>query len=700
MDFTKDNIFSKRPTLLIDLRFPRNIARRVRRPFCTDSSKFIDSLLAARLAWLTSLQRLKPVENTRFIFVPNLFSLISRPGRGSRFEKNLDVKLPQTRFPGSADVQQSSRLLFVKSIQALSSGVSQTELAGDHTEVSSVPGSSADVSSVPAHAVPAPIRTPPSIVQPFQGLFSWALQTKPLGDHTDVPLVSKRGGRTTRREIIKNQAPLLRKKIILAYRYSCGSTKIPEESTFVKHPQMVPTGSLQTETATQFGVPPFFNSEVGSDKGTHTVVFAERVNPSHIQAAKLPSTTRPSSEIDRISRQIDSSDDVSSDIITRYSHFPAVRILHAAPAHIKKPPSFVQPFQSVFSRALPRKSKGDHVEVPPVRKRGGRTTRREIIKNQTPLLKGKTILAYPYSYSSTKIPEEPTFVKHAQMAPTGSLQTETVTQFGVPPFFNSEVDSDKDMHTVVFAQRVNPSHIQAAKLLSHTKPSSEANRFNRQTDSSDDMSSDVVNKYFAFPAVRIHTDFVADSIARALDADALTIGKHIFFASGKFNLSTPEGIALLGHELTHVHQQLERGKSFSRREMDESQYQSLESQALANEERIYKFYNSPAMASASPQRNEMLQVYQNRVMESPSFVYGTSSPASEVPLHFSTIPQLKLASGSSGAVPPVFNEAVPGEEARGISETPSQEANIKEIAERVYSLLKKKLTIERERRGR
>ncbi len=179
------------------------------------------------------------------------------------------------------------------------------------------------------------------------------------------------------------------------------------------------------------------------------------------------------------------------------------------------------------------------------------------------------------------------------MVPTGSLQTETATQFGVPPFFNSEVDSDKDMHTVVFAQRVNPSHIQAAKLLSHTKPSSEANRFNRQTDSSDDMSSDVVNKYFAFPAVRIHTDFVADSIARALDADALTIGKHIFFASGKFNLSTPEGIALLGHELTHVHQQLERGKSFSRREMDESQYQSLESQALANEERIYKFYNSP-----------------------------------------------------------------------------------------------------------
>lgn len=96
----------------------------------------------------------------------------------------------------------------------------------------------------------------------------------------------------------------------------------------------------------------------------------------------------------------------------------------------------------------------------------------------------------------------------------------------------------------------------------------------------------------------------------------------------------------------------------------------------------------------------MLQVYQNSVVESPSFVYGTSSPASGAPLHFSTIPQLKPASGASGAIPSVFNEAVPEEEASGISETPSQEVNIKEIADRVYSLLKKKLTIERERRGR
>ncbi len=486
MDFTKDNIFPEKPVVLIDLRFPRNVERRVRRPFSTESPKFIDSLLAARLPRLTSLQRLKPIENTRFVFVPNLFPLLSRLG-GARFEKSLHRNFIQTRSPRSAP-------------------------AGDRAKVSSVPGS-ADVPSALVQAAPAHIRKPPSFVKPFQGLFSRALHTKLKGNQADVPPVSK-------------------------------------------------------------GI----DASAGS-----AIPFA---GPS----------------------------DVSRLLTVKHS----------------------------------------------------------------------------------------TFVKHPQIVPTGSSQTERVkTQFSVPSFYSPEVDSEKNTHNFVFAKRVSPSNIQAAKLLSPTKPSSETDTANRQTDSSDGISSDIFHKYSAFPAVRIHTDFIADSISRALDADALTIGKDIFFASGKFDLSTPEGIALLGHELTHAQQQLEMGGPLSRPEINESQYRSLESQALENEEKIYKFYSSPAMLSALPRKNEMLQVYQNSVVESPSFVHGISTLASGPPLHSSPVPQLKSTSGTSGAIPPpVLDEGISGEETSRTLKTPSKEANIEEIAEKVYGILKRKLMIERERRGK
>jgi len=58
--------------------------------------------------------------------------------------------------------------------------------------------------------------------------------------------------------------------------------------------------------------------------------------------------------------------------------------------------------------------------------------------------------------------------------------------------------------------------------------------------------------------VRIHTDGVAAQAARALGAEAFTVGNDIFFASGKFAPHTPAGRKLLVHELTHVAQALRR----------------------------------------------------------------------------------------------------------------------------------------------
>jgi hypothetical protein len=56
-----------------------------------------------------------------------------------------------------------------------------------------------------------------------------------------------------------------------------------------------------------------------------------------------------------------------------------------------------------------------------------------------------------------------------------------------------------------------------------------------------------------FAAVRVHQD----AYAQAIGAQAFTRGTDIYFAPGRFDPSSPQGLELLGHELTHVKQQAE-----------------------------------------------------------------------------------------------------------------------------------------------
>lgn len=60
---------------------------------------------------------------------------------------------------------------------------------------------------------------------------------------------------------------------------------------------------------------------------------------------------------------------------------------------------------------------------------------------------------------------------------------------------------------------------------------------------------------FDFGRVRIHDDGAAHRAARALDANAFTVGDHIAFADGKNSPTTSAGRRLLAHELGHVVQQ-------------------------------------------------------------------------------------------------------------------------------------------------
>jgi len=58
-----------------------------------------------------------------------------------------------------------------------------------------------------------------------------------------------------------------------------------------------------------------------------------------------------------------------------------------------------------------------------------------------------------------------------------------------------------------------------------------------------------------FSGVRVHTDTGADTLNRALNARAFTVGQDIFFRQGAHNPGSPSGREILAHELTHVVQQ-------------------------------------------------------------------------------------------------------------------------------------------------
>jgi Domain of unknown function (DUF4157) len=62
---------------------------------------------------------------------------------------------------------------------------------------------------------------------------------------------------------------------------------------------------------------------------------------------------------------------------------------------------------------------------------------------------------------------------------------------------------------------------------------------------------------FDLRRVRIHRDGYADQLAKTVNAIAFTTGTQVFFRSGQFDPTSPQGRGLLVHELTHVGQQLE-----------------------------------------------------------------------------------------------------------------------------------------------
>ncbi|MDY6967681.1 MAG: DUF4157 domain-containing protein, partial [Spirochaetota bacterium] len=83
--------------------------------------------------------------------------------------------------------------------------------------------------------------------------------------------------------------------------------------------------------------------------------------------------------------------------------------------------------------------------------------------------------------------------------------------------------------------------------------------------------------------VRIHIGIYADEITRDAGADAVTIDADIYFASGKYNPDTDEGIMLLAHELQHVIQHIRKERLVYREDYEKSEYDAERAESILRE---------------------------------------------------------------------------------------------------------------------
>lgn len=96
-----------------------------------------------------------------------------------------------------------------------------------------------------------------------------------------------------------------------------------------------------------------------------------------------------------------------------------------------------------------------------------------------------------------------------------------------------------------------------------------------------------------FGNVRVHADAQAADSARQIDAAAYTSGSDIVFGGGRYETSSPTGLHLLAHELTHVVQQSTAGPGQVVQRQPASAPGTLQVPSLDLRENM-----SPSMASA------------------------------------------------------------------------------------------------------
>ena len=140
----------------------------------------------------------------------------------------------------------------------------------------------------------------------------------------------------------------------------------------------------------------------------------------------------------------------------------------------------------------------------------------------------------------------------------------------------------------------------------------------------------------SFGDVRVHTDSRATDSARAVNAQAYTVGRDIVVQSDRYQPGTPGGDRLLAHELTHVVQQAAgpvSGTPAAGGIQISDPSDSFEQAAERNADSVMsagRTSGAPALAGASPavQRQEAEEPEEEEVQ---TLVQRQATPEEEMP---------------------------------------------------------------------
>lgn len=107
-----------------------------------------------------------------------------------------------------------------------------------------------------------------------------------------------------------------------------------------------------------------------------------------------------------------------------------------------------------------------------------------------------------------------------------------------------------------------------------------------------------------FSDVRVHTGEAAAQAAAAIHAEAFAVGRDIYFGAGRWDPTSPRGVALLGHELTHVAQGRGGARTISPKEAAEVRRRAQVGAAGAEAEAFHAALVQARLRDGAPPAHE------------------------------------------------------------------------------------------------
>jgi hypothetical protein len=200
--------------------------------------------------------------------------------------------------------------------------------------------------------------------------------------------------------------------------------------------------------------------------------------------------------------------------------------------------------------------------------------------------------------------------------------------------------------------------------------------------------------------VRLHTS----PLVQTLRAEAFTSGRNVFFAPGRLDMNTGKGLALLGHELTHIGQPIAFKQEGSASQIFED---SQEKVARQQEEKIQNIIErgwpqTPARELQHPARTPavartpaitLTSATVQRLAEEENSGAAQAAESGAAP----TAGQAATSSAPAAGGAPSGGQSGPLASS-GPSGAPAANASVDALARQVYGILKNRLRAERDRR--